>query len=161
MPELETPKFPQGVKPRLSPNPNDPGFIPEEGERGTPVVINTQPAYQQEDEGCSCDLSNYTTKDELTAVESEVSAKMGNPMTAANDLIVGGTSGAPTRLAKGANGSLLGIDGSGAVGYKKDLPYLDTAPSANNANGIILVVLDEEPATYYNGYYYIITEAGE
>jgi hypothetical protein len=39
-----------------------------------------------------------------------------NPMTTAGDLIVGGTSGTPERLAKGANGKVLGV-ASGAVGW--------------------------------------------
>ena len=40
------------------------------------------------------------------------------------------------------------------------VPYLTTAPTSANTNGkLIFVVLNSEPATYYNGYYYIITEA--
>ena len=42
------------------------------------------------------------------------------------------------------------------------LPYLTVAPTANYTpigNCLKLVVLDAEPATYYSGYYYIITEA--
>lgn len=35
-----------------------------------------------------------------------------NPMTTAGDIIIGGTSGAPTRLAKGADSTFLGIDPS-------------------------------------------------
>lgn len=37
------------------------------------------------------------------------------------------------------------------------VPYLTTAPLADNPTGIKFVVLSSEPATYYNGYYYIIT----
>lgn len=38
--------------------------------------------------------------------------------------------------------------------------YLTTAPSANNPDGDLKpVVLSAEPATYYTGYYYIITGA--
>ena len=40
------------------------------------------------------------------------------------------------------------------------VPYITTAPTANNTTGkLIFVVLTSEPGTYYNGYYYIITEA--
>lgn len=40
------------------------------------------------------------------------------------------------------------------------LPYLDTAPSADNTSGFItIVVLSAEPATRYNGYLYVITAA--
>src|SRR5262245_27624435 len=42
---------------------------------------------------------------------------MSNPMTAPNDIIVGGAAGAPTRLPKGANNSLLAVDGVGNVNY--------------------------------------------
>lgn len=41
---------------------------------------------------------------------------MTNPMTTANDLILGGASGAPTRLAKGSDTQILGV-ASGTVGY--------------------------------------------
>jgi hypothetical protein len=41
---------------------------------------------------------------------------MANPMTAAGDLIIGGTSGAPTRLPLGTDGQLLGLVG-GAPAY--------------------------------------------
>jgi hypothetical protein len=37
---------------------------------------------------------------------------MANPMTTQYDLIVGGTSGTPTRLAKGSSGTVLGVSGS-------------------------------------------------
>lgn len=41
---------------------------------------------------------------------------MTNPMTTASDLILGGVSGAPARLAKGINGQFLGVSG-GVVGW--------------------------------------------
>jgi hypothetical protein len=41
-----------------------------------------------------------------------------NPMTAQYDLIVGGTSGTPTRQAVGANNTFLGVNGSGVLGYQ-------------------------------------------
>lgn len=51
---------------------------------------------------------------------------MTNPMTTAGDLIVGGSSGTPTRLAKGTDGQVLKM-ASGAVGWGTD----DTAGFAN------------------------------
>ena len=36
------------------------------------------------------------------------------------------------------------------------LGYTTTAPTANNTDGLKFVVLTAEPATYYDGYYYII-----
>lgn len=41
---------------------------------------------------------------------------MNNPMTTAEDIIVGGVSGAPARLAKGSNGHVLTVT-AGAVGW--------------------------------------------
>jgi hypothetical protein len=46
------------------------------------------------------------------------SGYFANPMTTAGDLIVGGTSGAPTRVAKGAANTLFGTDGSANLGYQ-------------------------------------------
>ena len=45
-------------------------------------------------------------------------------------------------------------------GYTSQLGYLTTAPSQDNTSGLLqIVVLSSEPATYYDGYYYIITGA--
>ena len=54
----------------------------------------------------------------LTSVKTTIAAILAkaNPMTAVGDLIVGGASGALARLAKGANGTFLGV-ASGVVGY--------------------------------------------
>lgn len=41
----------------------------------------------------------------------------------------------------------------------KGIPYLTTAPTADNTDGLKFVVLSSEPATKYNGYIYIITES--
>lgn len=38
------------------------------------------------------------------------------------------------------------------------LPYLTTAPTSDNTDGLKIVVLNSEPSTRYNGYLYIITE---
>ena len=162
MPELDTPKFPQGEYPRLSPNPNDPGFIPEEGEHGTPVVINTAPrkqgVYDSDQDARISALEAKTAEldGEVDDLNTELSAKMENPMTAQNDLIVGGNSGAPTRLAKGNNGELLRVNASGNVAYGKNLPIITTAPSADNTDGLIICVLSDDPATKYDGYLYLI-----
>lgn len=46
MPELNpSPKFPVTEKPRLSPNPKS-TLEYKDGGRGTPVIVNTDPAYQ-------------------------------------------------------------------------------------------------------------------
>lgn len=81
---------------------------------------------------------------------------MANPMSAAGDVIVGGADGTPTRLAKGSNGYLLGVNGSGNLAYTNSLPIITTAPAQANTDGLIIVVLSSEPATKYSGYLYII-----
>ena len=81
---------------------------------------------------------------------------MSNPMTTTNDIIVGGTDGAPTRLAKGNTGDILKA-GENSIYYAKGLPVITTAPSSANTDGIIICVLHEEPATKYDGYLYLIT----
>ena len=43
-------------------------------------------------------------------VWADDNAGMTNPMTATDDLIVGGTSGVPTRLPKGSNGDILRVN---------------------------------------------------
>lgn len=48
---------------------------------------------------------------------------MTNPMTTTGDLIVGGASGAPTRLAAGTNGYVLTID-SGVPAWLKSTPLI-------------------------------------
>lgn len=55
-------------------------------------------------------------------------------------------------------GMLVGFDANGLGTPTTSLPILTTAPSSANTNGLIIVVLSSEPATYYNGYYYIITQ---
>jgi len=44
---------------------------------------------------------------------------MTNPMTTVGDLIVGGTSGVPTRMAKGPVSTVLAVDGAGVLGYRQ------------------------------------------
>ncbi len=42
---------------------------------------------------------------------------MTNPMTTAGDIIYGGVDGAATRMAKGANNSIFGVNSAGTLGY--------------------------------------------
>lgn len=83
------------------------------------------------------------------------SAGMTNPMTTAGDIIVGGSSGTPARLANGTAGNLLRA-GTNGPEYSNALPYLTTAPSADNTDGIKIVVLSQEPSSKYNGYLYFV-----
>lgn len=59
--------------------------------------------------------SNYVNNviNEIADNYSPSEAGMSNPMTTAGDIIVGGTSGAPTRLAKGTQGQVLSVGSSG------------------------------------------------
>jgi len=47
---------------------------------------------------------------------------MFNPMTTQYDLIIGGAAGVANRIAKGANNTVLGVNGSGVVTYLNSLP---------------------------------------
>ena len=73
-------------------------------------------------------------------------------------MIIGGADGAPSRLAKGTAGDLLRA-GTNGPEYSNALPYLTTAPSADNTDGLKIVVLSSDPSTKYNGYLYLITGA--
>ena len=43
-----------------------------------------------------------------------------------------------------------------------NIAYLSSAPNADNTNGLLqMVVLDEEPATYFDGFLYFVTESAE
>ena len=42
---------------------------------------------------------------------------------------------------------------------RRGIEYTTTAPTAANTDGLKIVVLSSEPATYYDGYLYIITGA--
>lgn len=54
------------------------------------------------------------------------------------------------------------IDASKVAKLTGKIPYLDTAPTADNTPGFLtIVVLPAEPATRYNGYLYIITAAAQ
>lgn len=48
----------------------------------------------------------------------------------------------------------MGNDGWGIL--STGLPYLTTAPSADNTDGIKIVVLSQEPSSKYNGYLYFV-----
>lgn len=61
-----------------------------------------------------------TEKATRSAITSAVSSKMSNPMTNAYDLIIGGSSGAPTRLGAGSNGQVLTVNG-GVVKWEDSL----------------------------------------
>ena len=75
---------------------------------------------------------------------------MTNPMTAANDLIVGGTSGAATRLGKGSNGQFLGINASGNIAWLAE-PHTGTVTSVTLTQGTGITISDSGTAITTSG----------
>jgi hypothetical protein len=76
---------------------------------------------------------------------------LSNPMTASGDMIVGGTSGTPTRLAAGANGYVLTISG-GSPSWQAPTGGTGTANAINNGP------LSGLPATCTVGAIYFATD---
>jgi len=66
------------------------------------------------------------------------SGGMQNPMTAAGDLIVGGSSGAPARLAKGTQGKFLHTNASTGALEWSSLPSVETLQEVTYANLVSL-----------------------
>jgi hypothetical protein len=62
----------------------------------------------------------------------QTSAALTNPMTAPNDLIVGGTAGAATRLAAPGNNQLLTTNGTGAVTWAPQTNFIAGGSQAAN-----------------------------
>lgn len=85
------------------------------------------------------DRANHTGTQAISTVTGlldALDAKATNPMTAAGDLIVGGASGAPQRLAKGTDGKVLKmVAGSPA--------WVDEAGGVAAAQSIIIACSDE------------------
>lgn len=67
------------------------------------------------------------------------------------------TSANPTLAGTEAALEGVKINGTSYKNQPSSMSYLTTAPSADNTDGIKIVVLSSEPATKYNGYLYIIT----
>lgn len=82
-------------------------------------------------------LSRFLTKlkgifAKKSETQAAIDAKMTNPMTAANDLVIGGTNGTPTRLAKPSNFSVFRYNGS-SLGYSKlSVDYINHTSGAGN-----------------------------
>lgn len=77
--------------------------------------------------------SFYCTNSTLTR---SAIGTMNNPMTTAEDIIVGGTSGTPARKAKGADGTFLGVVG-GAITWTTPAGAGDTiAPATTTENKV-------------------------
>jgi len=81
----------------------------------------------------SNDASHDTVQELFDILDDADFGGMTNPMDAAGEMIIGGTAGAPTALAKGANNTLLGIDGSGTLGWQSSFSLDDSAAQFYNA----------------------------
>jgi len=62
------------------------------------------------DPGATAGATRFLREDATWGVPTGTGGGMSNPMTAAGDLIVGSTAGAPTNLAIGTNGQVLTVD---------------------------------------------------
>jgi hypothetical protein len=69
--------------------------------------------------GASAPAWSAIAESDVTNLVTDLAAKMTNPMTTSQDLIVGGVSGAPGRLGKGTADQVLQMDGTGTnVGWR-------------------------------------------
>lgn len=70
-----------------------------------------------------------------SAIQTQINGKMTNPMTTGGDIIYGGSSGAPTRLANGTAGQILQSNGTTLA------PSWVAAPSGTNTQTLTLFSL--------------------
>jgi hypothetical protein len=70
-----------------------------------------------------------------SAIQTQINGKMTNPMTTGGDIIYGGSSGAPTRLANGTAGQILQSNGTTLA------PSWVAAPSGTNTQTLTLFAL--------------------
>jgi hypothetical protein len=69
-------------------------------------------------------------KGATSAIQTQINGKMTNPMTTGGDIIYGGSSGAPTRLANGTAGQILQSNGTTLA------PSWVAAPSGTNTYSV-------------------------
>lgn len=93
--------------------------------------------------------SNYVNNviNEIADNYSPSEAGMSNPMTTAGDIIVGGTSGAPTRLAKGTQGQVLSV-GSSGLEWANASGGGGTQLYKHTFSGIVRVENEDMPITF-------------
>jgi len=139
--------------------------IESNGTAGAPIWRLMTPFYQSADDPTvNDDVTNFregtiwqntTDNDRFQLVDGTDGAAvwvsmaagegMTNPMTTAGDIIYGGASGTPTRLAKGANNSVLGVNGAGTLGFYTNFRSDDSAAQFNDntdATKLLQIVLD-------------------
>jgi hypothetical protein len=87
-------------------------------------------------------VATDTTIVALGKLQAQVSAELLNPMTTAGDIIVGGTNGAPTRLAVGSSGQVITSNGT-SLAWADNSPYslplavADGGTGADTATGAL------------------------
>jgi hypothetical protein len=82
-----------------------------------------------------------------SAIQTQIDGKMTNPMTTGGDIIYGGSSGAPTRLANGTAGQILQSNGTTLA------PSWVAAPSGTNTQTLTLFSLAIVTPTDSSNYY--------
>lgn len=88
-------------------------------------------------------ISMLTAAEFLAAIGA--SSGMANPMTTAGDVIVAGTSGTPTRVAKGDNNTIFAVDNAGTLGYQTGFCGYGSAITLTNTDDINTVVPPNTP----------------
>ena len=116
-------------------------------------AISVQATFLEDPQGNLITVANIATTNDIPSVpitEVQVNGTALTPSSGAVNVSV------PTAVSQLTNDS--GFITS--VPTPNEIQYLTTAPSADNTSGNLkIVVLSAEPATYYNGYIYYITEA--
>jgi hypothetical protein len=102
------------------------------------------------------DTGTYFTSTDVEGALQEIGAAgfggMSNPMTTVNDLIVGGTSGAPARLAKGNDSQILTVDPSTHNVAWKDPAAGFTSPLTTKGDVHVYSTTDTRLGVGTNGY---------
>jgi len=110
------------------------------------------------------EFSNRPVANKTLFKKFQESAGMQNPMTTAGDIIVGGTSGTPGRLAKGNEGDVLAIGSDGpewvppAGGTLYNHSIILTPPSGAVGTYAINIISDNSSPMGYND---IVSYIGE
>lgn len=129
---------------------------------GTPITKGSDTLTPQEgvgylipDTSVSFEAQNLSTA-EKTQARTNIGAGTSNFSGSYNDL-----TDKPTLPATTTAGQIVKTTStSGTFTSGNSLPYLTTAPSADNTDGgLILVFLSADPATKYSGYLYFIEQS--
>ncbi len=131
------------------------GALDHTGLTGIPAAYSLPTASTTILGGVKVDGTTVTITD---GVISSSGSGMTNPMTAAGDIIIGGTSGAPTRLAKGTDGQVLTVvagvpayadasGGSATIDWTSPVVVTDTATLVYGKHYIVAVTAADKTLT--------------